>query len=225
MRPQARWRRSRSDLIVSGGGIPTDGLVRHYTGDNVSGTTLIDETGGGNATLVNGPTVVAGYNGNAIQYDGTNDYATLPANISFSGGITIAMRVKFNDLSTGALASKRDGGSNNDFQFYVPPGTTRLDWLTWGVSGGITLSTPGSVVATGVWYFLAARYDLSQKVVTVDSTDYTQTGISGAIANTASNIRIADDWFSNYHAIIVDDWLLYDRAVSDAELDTIRGLI
>lgn len=63
--------------------IVTDGLVlcldaadrKSYTG---TGTTWTDRSGNGNnATLVNGPTF-SNTNGGVIEFDGTDDYATLP---------------------------------------------------------------------------------------------------------------------------------------------------
>ncbi|QEO58336.1 LamG-like jellyroll fold domain-containing protein [Francisella marina] len=57
----------------SGGGDITTGLIAHYTMDNISGNTLIDEQGFSDGTLFGGWTAVA----NGIQFDGSTGYADL----------------------------------------------------------------------------------------------------------------------------------------------------
>jgi hypothetical protein len=46
-----------------------DTAIARYTMGNISGTTIIDETRNYNGTLVNGPTLVPGYIGNALDFD------------------------------------------------------------------------------------------------------------------------------------------------------------
>lgn len=55
--------------------IPTDGLIAHYTMDNISGSTLVDEMGNYDGTLVNSPAFTPGIIGNAIDFDGNSGYA------------------------------------------------------------------------------------------------------------------------------------------------------
>ena len=56
-----------------GGGIPSD-YDLFYTMDSVTGTTLEDETGNYDGTIVNGATQVSGHIGQALNFDGSNDY-------------------------------------------------------------------------------------------------------------------------------------------------------
>jgi hypothetical protein len=56
------------------GPVPSDS----YNFNEGSGTTAADSSGGNRpGTLVNGPTWVAGKNGGALRFDGTNDYVTI----------------------------------------------------------------------------------------------------------------------------------------------------
>src|SRR5690554_7200851 len=71
-----------------GGGIPENGLLAHYTMENISGGTLIDETGNYDGTIY-GATIGAGY----LDFDGSDrvDIPTLPArpqNFSFFVDVT-----------------------------------------------------------------------------------------------------------------------------------------
>lgn len=61
----------------------TSGLVGlwSFNGADVSGTTAYDRSGqGNNGTLTNGPTVTAGKIGQALRFDGSDDYVSLGSN-------------------------------------------------------------------------------------------------------------------------------------------------
>jgi len=51
-------------------GIPVEGLVAHYTMDDVSGSSLLDVSGNGNHGDINSGTFVPGLMGNAISFPG-----------------------------------------------------------------------------------------------------------------------------------------------------------
>src|SRR3989338_8630665 len=53
------------------------GLVAYYKLDEGSGTTATDSRGGYTGTLTNAPTWVTGKSGNAVSFDGVNDYVQL----------------------------------------------------------------------------------------------------------------------------------------------------
>ena len=62
-----------------------------------SGTVLVDSSASGNnGTILGNPTWVAGQHGQAIRFDGTGDYATVPdsASLDISAAITMAAWVK-----------------------------------------------------------------------------------------------------------------------------------
>lgn len=54
--------------------IPTDGLIAHYTMDNVAGSTLVDEMGNYGGTISGSPAFNAGILGNAIDFSGNSGY-------------------------------------------------------------------------------------------------------------------------------------------------------
>lgn len=57
----------------------TDGLVGYWNFDEGSGLTASDSSGNGNSgTLVNGPSWVTGKEGEALLFDGSNDYVSIP---------------------------------------------------------------------------------------------------------------------------------------------------
>ena len=61
-----------SAAIVAAG--INDGLVVYYDFDEANGTVAYDSAGNRDATLKNGTTRGAGKRGNAVAFDGANDY-------------------------------------------------------------------------------------------------------------------------------------------------------
>ena len=74
-----------------------------------SGTVLVDSSASGNnGTILGNPTWVAGQHGQAIHFDGTGDYATVPdsASLDISSAITMAAWVKPEKTATQYLIKK-----------------------------------------------------------------------------------------------------------------------
>ena len=67
---------SEIDAIYDNYAIPS--VVGHWAFNETSGTNAYDDSdNGNNGTLTNGPTWTTGVNGNAIQFDGSNDYVQI----------------------------------------------------------------------------------------------------------------------------------------------------
>lgn len=85
------------------GSIPTDGLVAHYTMDNISGSTLVDEMGNFDGTIYNA-SQVAGAVGQALQFQGsTSSYVDIGNNFSFiqkTRNFALCFIFKVDDLSS-----------------------------------------------------------------------------------------------------------------------------
>ena len=75
----------------------SDGLVAYYAFDESSGTTASDSSGNDLDGTVYGATSVTGKVGNALEFDGTNDYVGIPA----SGE---AAPAEIANLDTGSIA-------------------------------------------------------------------------------------------------------------------------
>lgn len=62
------------------------GLVAHYTFDEGSGATTVDASGNNNTATLQGPTWVAGQSGQALSFDGVDDYVDCTASSSLAVG-------------------------------------------------------------------------------------------------------------------------------------------
>ena len=96
-------------------------LVGDWKADEGSGTTLVNSSSLGatnNGTILGNPTWVAGQHGQAIRFDGTGDYATVPDNASLdiSGAITMAAWVKPEKRATAVPDQEGTSGGTNGYE-------------------------------------------------------------------------------------------------------------
>ena len=85
----------------------TDGLVTHVRFDDTTGTSATNEVGP-NGTLYNMTNAdwVAGKFGNALDFDGSNDYVELPESVGSHASITVSAWLKPTELAWDIIASK-----------------------------------------------------------------------------------------------------------------------
>jgi trimeric autotransporter adhesin len=72
-----------NSLLGAGSSLPTDGLILHYTFENVSGSTVVDETGNYDGTMT-AHTIVSGHSGDGVKLTVSGS-----GNISFPTGFSI----------------------------------------------------------------------------------------------------------------------------------------
>jgi len=179
-----------------------------------------------NGTLFGEPAFVAGVNqntGQAMVFDGVNDYVDLPDDFSdFSGGITISVWAKpaadtnwsrFVDIGNGPASDNillaRNGTSNNlTFEIYIG-----------GTSAGQI--TAANALVLNEWQMFVATVDGAGNVALYKNGQRIQTGSSQLpnIVTRTSNLIgdsnwTADDFFNG----AMDDIAIYDYALSPYEV-------
>ena len=138
-------------------------LVGYWKFDEGSGTTAYDSSGNGLDGNLNGdPQWVEGQLGGALEFDGTDDYVSVPSSSSLqlTSALTIAGWIKADSWDSGndvdPIARKGDGNPNN-YQLAVVDGRATL-YLDGGEADddGFEGNTP---LNTGQWYHVAATWD------------------------------------------------------------------
>ncbi len=141
------------------------GLSGHWRLDETSGTTAADSSGKGNHGTLVGTTfatgsVSPGKLGNALQFNGSSRYITIPSASSLqpTGALTISAWINGTAWGSGtdvdAILRKGEGNPNN-YQLAVTNGRLTL-YLDGNDGAGFQGNT---VLQTGVWYHVAATWD------------------------------------------------------------------
>jgi glutamine amidotransferase PdxT len=208
-----------------------------------SGTAAADVSGfNHNGVLTNGPTWVAGKYGQAVNFDGVNDYVNIASHSDFvlspTQSYTWSAWVKNNNFNEWGPVWSQTVDGNNFFYFYAHTTTdpdggpvtngVSVYWWTNGGTNKIGAHSSNNVLTAGQWSYVAITYDASQPqnnrftiyVNGVDVTvrsDISSTGTIAAINTT--NIRVGSDQpFNEFINASIDEVRFYKRLLSAAEV-------
>ena len=208
-----------------------DGLVGlwSFNGPDLSGTTAYDRSGqGNNGTLTNGPSVYPGKVGQALSFDGTDDYVSVPTLPTVVAPYTVSfwMRPTGGLSAENAIVSLRGANSfprfilfhNNKLLAYA--GNEKYRYGT-KVFSSSDLNTWWHVV-----FVVADSATLTNWKVYLNGID--DTGNSGANTGTyydpntsgAIGYSTSGTFFDGQ----IDEVRIYNRALSAAEIATLYNM-
>jgi hypothetical protein len=210
---------------------PTTDLVVWYTFDESSGTTAADSSGNGlDATLVNGPTWVAGQSGNAVSLDGSNDYVSLPIGvISELDDFTLATWVRLD--TSGSWRRVFDFGTGTSVNMFLVPqsgsNTVRFAITTGGWSSEEQINGTASL-STGTWTHVAVTKSGSTGILYVNGvevgTNSSMTLSPSDLGNTGNNWLGRSQYSGDaYLDGRIDDFRIYSRALSASEVSDLTA--
>jgi len=213
----------------------TKGLVGwwNFDGKTIAGTHVYDASGNGNrGVMTNGPTLVNGKLGQALQFDEHNDYVEVPQSSSINVGddFTVSFWMKTIDTCSSAacrgLVSKDIAGC----------GAGEQDWLITMVSGTVRFFTGGSscgnlisvkTVNDGVWHAVAVTRNRTtgRKEMYIDGApDDSNTHYTDSLTNTANLYLGANVAGGGLFPGLLDDVRIYNRALSADEIKRLYNM-
>ena len=168
------------------------GLVGAWAFDEASGTTAADQSGkGNNGTLTNATWISGGKFNNALSFNGTNAWVTVPdaATLDLTTGMTVEAWVKPGVTGNWRTAVVKEQPGNLVYGIYANTSANRPEAEVF--VGGATSSIVGpSALPTGSWSHLAATYDGTTLRLYVDGAQVAQLAVSGSILTSNSPVRI-----------------------------------
>ncbi|KXK33376.1 MAG: hypothetical protein UZ01_00084, partial [Candidatus Brocadia sinica] len=218
-----------------------DPLVAHYPFDEGSGVTATDTSGNGNDGAINGATWIEGKSGNGLSFDGTSNYVSIP--LLNHEEISIAAWFYKNTNDTTFIDAIFGGYRWNpslqlregfDVRFYkTAPNRLEFILVTQDGSGNRTQKTAVKdlVNSVGSWYHVVGTYN--------KATGKQMLYVNGHLANTRthpagntivpltfySNMRIGKTDNNGYFNGIIDDVRIYNRALTDQEVQDLYNAL
>jgi hypothetical protein len=198
-----------------------------FNGPDLSGTTAFDRSGAGNTgTLTNGPTITEGKLGQALNFDGVNDYVS--TDVPVSGDLTLSAWIyPTNGQEYEGIIARPSQYEAGNYRLLFRNGSHLLEYQFTGGS----VHTSNSSIPYDQWSYVAVTFnDAANSVViyvngVVDYTG-TETG-SPSTANAyygtlvgASNIVYNDQYFEGK----VDEARIYSRTLSAKEVAAIYNM-
>ena len=202
-------------VVYRGGATPTAeaGLVAYYPFDD----DLVDHSGNGNNGTSHGATFVSGYSGQALSFDGLDDYVFAPVNINAGvmPQMTMSAWARSNSNSGGTVISCDDGGYDRTIDIDSRGGGT--GWSAFSGSKGVLGYSP---VTIGEWTFVAAVYDQDAETVKLYVNGALINEGEGLLESGLDYIHIgANPSHRQYFSGAIDEVRIYNRTLSAEELN------
>ena len=151
-------------------------VVGHWTFNETAGTNAYDDSdNGNNGTLMNGPTWTTGVDGNAIQFDGSNDYVQIE-NSDSDDGSNIGTLLGDGSFSASLWYKASANPGSNDWDFLIDQrvsdnygdgwyifndgrDSNKLSFVIADSSSTEVKATSSTQIATNIWYHVAVTYN------------------------------------------------------------------
>ncbi len=206
-----------------------DNLVAEWNFDETSGLAAADSAGGNNGELFNfagdDSQWVAGRVGGAIAFDGAN-YVEVPdapaIGADLVNGFTVMAWFKSNVALEGGGSGNRmlEKGNNYFFLQGVQPGG--MNFLV--KNGGLNFTAGiGDSLEPDVWYHIAGVFDGSTAKTYIDGELKGSVDVPGPVDDSNLPLRIGSDDSGSFFNGDMDQALIFDKALSFAEIRTIIG--
>lgn len=194
----------------------TDSCVAYYKFDGDA----IDATGNGYDGTVNGATLVMGKINQCYQYDGTDDYISLPENYNiFGGGENFSISIWFNTNDvTKAQATFLPRGENNLSLKINIDGESKFK-VNVELSGSFLRVVSSGVLSSNTWYHFVVTYNTSTGwVLYKDGTQVDSNTSTGSIGSKSSGSVIGYDTGSNnnYFDGKIDELGIWNKTLSSS---------
>ncbi len=207
------------------------GLVGYWSFDG----NAQDSSGSGNHGTISGATFVQGVSGQALSFDGVDDYVNVGDKDSLNphlNSMTIEAWVKTSDAdSLGRIYAKgTHGGSQRGYSLQLYPGTGGKVSLIFGTGHEHILRSDASIT-DGLWKHIVGVIDRTgnmelyinnvKQSTTIDVSDHSGVDIGANTYNACIGVSCSTNGvpgLSEYLNGIIDEVRIYNRALNASEI-------
>jgi len=215
---------------------PPSGLVGFWALNESSGTTASDSSSNSNdGTLVNGPLWVPGLVGNGLQFDGNNDFVSIPHIPAYqTANGTLMFWIRMNDLTDNTVFSKDESNCNQGGGDcgHLTMGYN-LTWLEEPNRFSMRLQNDGNgywyklasddailTMTTGVWYHVATTFGSTGIRLYINGVEHDYNSNTKGMQNNNLIMHLGVSYsFDDYFNGIIDEVKFYNRALDATEIN------
>jgi hypothetical protein len=182
-----------------------------------------DETGTNNGALGGNPQFVPSVNGQALEFDGAGDAVIVPDSVSLSPtgtGLTLTAWVYCNGPTD---TDDRIIHKNSAWSLQMGP---PCDVLMGMYHGGFSETASPVSCNLNEWCFITGVYNGANMSTYKDGVFITSAAKTGNMADSAVDLYIGvdEDGSSGAFSGSIDDVMVYDRALSEAEIQAVYSI-
>ncbi len=219
-------------LTTSHAAIDSKNIMGMWLFDENSGNVAIDSSGNKNDGTIHGAKRVNGKFGNALEFDGTDNWVEVPHSdsVAFEKGVSFTITVNFKGTKVGgALVGKNYEDTSQTLPWYLlwNAGSNNLVSLYLRSTEEQNSRVDGTTdLGDDEWHFIVGRADASAKKVSlwvdgkmeIEGTMDTNDGYG-----TGEGVLHMGRHHNRYTAGIIDDVGLFNVALSKDQMDTIMN--
>jgi len=197
------------------GEITRDGLIAEYHFDG-NGK---DSSGNENNGLVSGATYIDGKFGQALSFDGENDFVRVPDSISLNPtAITMEAWILLNTSKSSwhSILTKMDKLQDSGYELYALHDNIPRFGL---ISGGSKTVADGNRIPSNKWTYIAATYDGDVLLLYINGAVDAFNGKSGFLGTASKGDLYIGSWRDvDYFSGAIDEVHIYNRALNATEI-------
>jgi PKD repeat protein len=198
------------------------GLVAAYDFDGINGLKIADASGTGNlGTIKEAVSITTGHSGNALKFDGVNDWVTIndSASLDPTTGMTLEAWVYPQSLTGGGktvILKEKSGGEV--YALYAREDANLP--VSYFNDGGSYHGVFGTKALTlNQWTHLVGTYDGKYQRLYVNGSQVAQQAQSSSIQQSTGELRIGgNSLWSEFFNGYIDEVRIYNRALTPAEV-------
>lgn len=212
--------------------INTENITALWLFDEGEGTTATDSSGNGNDGTIHGATWVDGKFGQALEFNGTDNWVEVPHSqtVSFEAGTSFSLTVHFKGTKVGgSLAGKNYEDTTQVLPWYMLWNGGADNKVTFFLRNSASQNyRPISTTEIGddQWHFIAGVADADSAKVSlwVDGVKEAEVDYDTASGyGTGEGVFHIGRHFNRYTAGIIDEVVLFNTALSEADLQTVMN--
>ena len=195
------------------------GLVAAYGFEELSGATVADASGNGNhGTIKEAVSITTGHSGNALKFDGVNDWVTVndSASLDLSTGMTLEAWIYPTSLSSKSVMIKEQPG---DLIYGLYANENASLPISYIKTAGYSTAQGKNPLPLQQWSHLVATYDGQYQQLYVNGVMVTKTLLNSLIQQSTGLLHIGgNSIWGEYFQGYIDEVRIYNRALTPAEI-------
>jgi hypothetical protein len=198
------------------------GPVAAYSFDLSSGTSLPDLSGHGHTGAIRGATWTSGRYGNALQFDGADDWVTIAdaPDLDLTGGMTLMAWVYPTSGYGARDVLVKEGSGYEIYNLYARQYGASGSQATARVNGTLR-EVSGPALALNTWTHLASTYDGTTLRLYVNGVERAALSAGGAMAASSGVVRLGgNSLWGEFFRGKIDEVRIYNRALGAAEIQS-----
>lgn len=204
---------------------PETALVGHWSFDEGAGEVLRDRSGSKHNGMIHGATWVPSPRGQALRFDGVDDYVDLgnAESLRVGGDFTLTAWVNAGDLSGNnqmILGDTAGLAVNRNYGLRLHKGRLYFENADGETSEAITAAEPFPV---GTWQFLAVVFEGPSYFVYQNGKIILEGKVGTPITPTRGENRRIGGWSAGWFKGEIDEIRLYKRALQQREIMELFG--